>query len=116
MFLKGSKKSKEKLEKEEPNLFNYFKTVWDFKERHEIPSLPEQYLFGLVCCFNRNYLHPVYQSGKEGTHLEWYPRGPKLGYIPLPIYQIQNMNGETNPVTVVVKSFVLDTSYLQMKF
>ena len=112
MFLKGSK---EKLEKEESDLFNYFKTVWDFKERHEIPSLPEQYLFGLVCCFYRNCLHPVCQSGKEGTHLEWYPRGPKLGYIPLPIPDPKYEWGK-NPVTVVVKSFVLDTSYLQMKF
>lgn len=91
MFLKGSKKSKEKLEKEEPDLVNYFKTVWDVKEQHEIPSLPEQYLFGLVCCFNRVCPHTVCQSGKEGIHLEWYPGGPKLGYIPSnPQYEWRN--------------------------
>ena len=48
MFLKGSKKSKEKLEKEEPDLVNYFKTVWDVKEQHEIPSLPEQYFWSCL--------------------------------------------------------------------
>ena len=85
VFLKGSKASKEKLEEKEPHLFEYFKMIWDIKKRHEIPSLPQQYLFGLLCCFEGECPHPVCQLGKEGTPVEWYPGGPKLGFIPMPI-------------------------------
>jgi len=35
VFVKGSK---EKLEEKEPRLFEYFKMIWDIKNRHEIPS------------------------------------------------------------------------------
>ena len=85
VFLKGSRKNKEKLEEREPALFSYFKTIWEIKQRHEIPSLPQQYLFGLMCCFTKDCPHPVCQLEKEGTPSKWYPEGPKLGYIPLPI-------------------------------
>ena len=38
-----------------------------------------------MCCFSKDCPHPVCQLGKEGTPSKWYPEGPKLGYIPLPI-------------------------------
>ena len=85
LFLKGSIKNKEKLEEKEPALFRYFKTVWEIKKWHEILSLPQQYLFGLMCCFSKDCPHPVCQLGKDRTPSKWYPEGPKLDFIPLPI-------------------------------
>ena len=85
VFLKESKASRDKLEEKEPHLVEYFKIIWDIKKRHEIPSLPQHYLFGLLCCFKEDCPHPVCQSGKQGTPLEWFPDRPRLGLIPLPI-------------------------------
>lgn len=55
------------------------------KKQYEIPSLPHQYLLGLMCCFEEDCPHPVRQSGKEGTPIQWFSGGPKLGHILLPI-------------------------------
>lgn len=83
VFLKGSRKNKEKLEERESTLFSYLKTVWKIAKRHEILSLPQQYLFSLMCCFSTDCRHPACQLGKKGTPLKWYPEGSKLDYFPL---------------------------------
>ena len=83
IFLKGSKK--EELRKKEPQLYTYFTTVWDVRQRHEVPGLPPQYVYLLVCCFQHNCPHSLCQAGKNGIASEWFPGGPQVNQIPLPI-------------------------------
>lgn len=85
VFLKGTKKKKEELQRKEPELYEYFKMVWDTRQRHEVPGLPSQYLYLLVCCFKRDCPHPLCQSGKDGIRMEWFPGGPLVNQIPLPV-------------------------------
>ena len=47
-FLKGTKKKKETLALDEPELYAYFKKVAKVKQRHEVVGLPAQYLYLLV--------------------------------------------------------------------
>ena len=83
VFLKGTKK--EELRRNEPQLYEYFTTVWDTKRRHEVAGLPSQYIYLLVCCFESNCLHPLCQSGREGIAMEWFPGGPTITQIPMPV-------------------------------
>ena len=84
VFLKGTKKKREELCRDEPELFAYFNTVWQMKQRHEIPGLPSQYLYVLICCFQKTCPHPLCQSGRKGVPT-WFPNGPTIHTIPLPV-------------------------------
>ena len=64
VFLKGSKKKKEELRSEKPDIYAYFQSIWEVKQRHEIPGLPSQYLFLQVCCFQQDCPHPLCQAGR----------------------------------------------------
>ena len=81
IFLKGTKKKKEKLALDEPELYTYFKMVAEVKQRHEIAGLPTHLL---VCCFQVCH-HPICQGGKEGVCLQWFENGPQYHVIPLPV-------------------------------
>ena len=84
VYLKGSKK-KEQLQRDDLELYNYFETVWRMRQRHEVDGLPAQYVYLLVCCFQQSCPHPLCQQGKEGIPMEWFPGGPNVNYIPLPV-------------------------------
>ena len=45
LYVKGTKKQKESLKLEKLDLYSYFDTVWQLKERHSIKNLPSQYAF-----------------------------------------------------------------------
>ena len=49
-FLKGSKKEKNELKKNNPTLFKYFNELWDVRNNHIDDSLPLKYIFLLKCC------------------------------------------------------------------
>ena len=85
IFLKGSRKKKEQLRKQKPELYEYFRKVWDVRQRHEVPGLPSQYLYLLVCCFENDCPHPLCQRGSQGLSMEWYPGGPRVNTLPFPI-------------------------------
>lgn len=85
VFLKGSNKKKEQLQRENPDLYAHFETVWDVKKRHEVQGLPTQYLYLLVCCFSPNCPHPLCQAGRGGISFDWFPGGPRVDRIPLPV-------------------------------
>ena len=44
-FLKGNKKKKEALCKDNPQLFEYFIQVWSVCENYVVKGLPMQYVF-----------------------------------------------------------------------
>ena len=83
IFLKGSKERKAALQRDKPNLYKFFTTIWSIRERHQVSGLP-QYTFFLVCCFKKDCPHPLCQS-QHLKNMTWFPAGPKLHYIPFPI-------------------------------
>ena len=85
VFLKGTKKKKQKLAAEEPELYAYFTSISEIRRRHEVPGLPPQYLYMLMCCFQPSCPHPLCKTGKEGVPEVWFEGGPPLNVIPMPI-------------------------------
>lgn len=85
VFLKGSRKKKEELRRKKPTLYSYFDKVWNVKNRHQVLDLPPQYLFLLVCCYGDNCPHPLCQTGKPPCEMTWFPGGPSVKTIPMPV-------------------------------
>ena len=85
IFLKGSNKQKELLQKESPDLVSHFKMIWDIRTRHMVQGLPSSYIFFLRCCYQPECNHPVCQSGQPASPLCWYPSGHPISHLPLPI-------------------------------
>ena len=54
--------------------------IWEVKQRHEIPGLPSQYLFLLVCCSQQGCPHPLCQAGRGDLS-----GGPSLHLLPFPL-------------------------------
>ena len=84
-FLKGSKKKREKFKRDHPNLYSYVREVCDVQQRHFVPNLPPQYLYLLVCCFGDDCPHPLCKRGPNEISQSWFPGGPNLKTIPLPV-------------------------------
>ena len=84
-FLKGSKKQKELLKLEKPDLFSYFDKVWTLRTNHMIKNVPPQYVFCHVCCLKIDCCHPICKSQSIINLPSWYTGRPPVNYIPLPI-------------------------------
>lgn len=84
-FLRGSKKSKAALKQSHPDEYQYFSQVWDIRKRHMIPGLPTNYMFILEPCYNPKCPHPECLKRKPSVEPKWYPGGPPLSFLPLPI-------------------------------
>jgi hypothetical protein len=97
VFLKGSKK-KEVLKREDPEVYKLFETVWDIRTRHMIPGLPRQYVYFLVCCYQEGCNHPICQGApdKDPSTLTWFPGGPSLKFVPLPVQDSSRPWGNQN--------------------
>ena len=63
-----------------------------------ITGLPRQYVYFLVCCFQEGCSHPVCQGtpGKDPNSLTWFPGGPPLKCIPLPVQDLSRPPGNLN--------------------
>ena len=83
-YVKGTKKQKESLKLEKPDLYSYFDTVWQLKECHSVKNLPSRYAFILVCCMDASCCHPLCRSGHQQLP-QWYSGGPLVSLLPLPI-------------------------------
>ena len=82
-FLK-SKTGREELRNESPDIYEYFKNVWNVRNNHMVKGLPK-YIFFLLCCYKPDCMHPRCIQGKEpNTPDTWYPEGPSLLCLPLP--------------------------------
>ena len=66
-FLKGSKAAKEKLRQENSEMHAEFQFVWGIRRRHLVHDLPAQYIFLLVCCFEKDCPHSICQKGRPGV-------------------------------------------------
>ena len=85
VFLKGSKKQKQALLQEDSDLYFHFENIWKIRNSHMIQGLPCQYIFFLYCCYREDCIHPICQAGKPASPARWYPGGPPLTHLPLPI-------------------------------
>ena len=93
--MKGTKKKKQKVAAEEPELYAYFTSISEIKRRHEVPWLPPQYLYMLMCCFQPSFPHPLCKTGKEGAPEVLFEGGPPLNVIPMPIPDPNRMWGNS---------------------
>ena len=46
---------------------------------------PSKHLFYLACCYQRGCIHPVCQRERRDPKHLWYPGGPSLWFVPIPI-------------------------------
>jgi len=85
VFLKGSKREKEGLKHNNPELFKEFQEVWNVRNNHLVTGLPSQYVFFLLCCYQKGCSHGLCQAGKPNEPVTWYPGGPSVQYLPFPV-------------------------------
>jgi len=85
VYLKGSRKEKEALKKDEPTLYKYLDEVWMVRNNHMIKELPSQYIFLLLPCYKEGCCHELCRKGEPEEERRWYENGPPLTYIPFPI-------------------------------
>ena len=65
-FLKGRQQISElKLKEQHPEACLFFTSVWSVRNRHIMPTLPEQYVFFLRCYLPPGYLHPIYLKAQD---------------------------------------------------
>lgn len=95
VFLKGSKKGKEALKLQEPALYAHFSDVWEVRNRHLVKGLPHNYIFFLRCCYSLECTHPRCKIPQCGTD-SWFPGGPSLSLIPMPVPDPKRPWGNTN--------------------
>ena len=71
----------------DPQIFQQFCEVWDLRQRHMMIGYPPQYIFYLLCCFRPGCIHPFCQKhvGMCRSDFSWFPQGPSLIYLPMPI-------------------------------
>ena len=56
------------------------------RNQHNIvKGLPSFYIFFLRCCHQPECEHPICHSGEPPATLHWYPGGPPITHIPLPV-------------------------------
>lgn len=83
-FLKGSNKIKETLKCDEPALYAHFELIRTVRDNHIITGL-SSYHFFLLCCYKSDCPHPRCQAGRPQSISTWYPGGPALNVLPLPV-------------------------------
>ena len=84
VFLKGPNYSKSALRDQEPTLYACFQLIWKIRDNHMVPDLPS-YVFFLKCCYKQGSPHPQCQAGPPPVLPTWYPGGPTLNQLPLPV-------------------------------
>ncbi len=84
-YLKGKPDELKRLKREHPQDYQWLKNVWELKKRHVVPKLPSKYIFHLICCYQKDCIHPLCKKGKPTPEPTWYEGGPPLSYTPIPV-------------------------------
>ena len=81
----------------QPELFCYcyFDKIWNLRNRHMKPHLPSKNIFYLLCCLEKDCLHPFCQLQNSAIP-NWFNTGPSLSYFPLPIPDPERTFGNQN--------------------
>ena len=84
-LLKGSKLSKEKLQRNHPSLYSQFENIWNIRCRHMVTGYPQQCHF-LLACFDAACPHPFCQKNSElcRSDFTWFRNGLLLSKLPVP--------------------------------
>ena len=85
IFLKGSKKKKLELAKENPALLKKFEETWALREKHMLKDVPTKYIFFLRCCYDNECIHPKCHAGRPHEEITWFSGGPPINFLPLPL-------------------------------
>ena len=81
IFLKGSNASKRHLQSQDPQLFANFQSIWNVRNSHMVKGL-SAYIFYLICCYEKDCIHPRCLAGKPQSPFTWYPGGPSIYHLP----------------------------------
>ena len=92
IFLKGTKRDKERLKLTCPSLYSFLQKVWDVRSRHMVKGLSCRYFFMLICCYQDTCPHPLCAAGRH-PQLTWYDGGPSVYTLPLPVIDEQRTWG-----------------------
>ena len=84
VYLKGSVAHKLELRQQHPELYQEFEVVWTVRNNHMVSSLPH-YVFFLVCCHKPGCPHPLCKNPRPNAPVLWYPNGPCITNLPLPV-------------------------------
>lgn len=93
------------MKQERPEQWKFIDKVWQVRKAHAVPNLPSQYIFLLKCCNHDGCEHPL--CVQKVDFRPWFPCGPPLDYIPLPIVDQSLPWGTLNAQSAVVK-YVMD--------
>lgn len=85
IFLKGKKDEKKELERNNPSMYSRFQKIWQLREKHLHKKLPAKYIFYLTCCYDKTCIHEICKKGQPEKELTWYPNGPPISYLPIPL-------------------------------
>ena len=85
IFLKGNSKDKKRLREKEPDLFRYFENVWRVRASHMNRNVPENYVFMLTLCHQKECTHPLCGQETMKGDTKWFENGLPLTYLPVPI-------------------------------
>jgi hypothetical protein len=66
-------------------MFSKFEETWALRERHMMKNVPVKYIFYLRCCYKEDCIHPDCQAGRPEKEVTWYPGGPPIDFLPLPL-------------------------------
>ena len=58
-----------------------------------VNGLPSQYVFYLLCCYDKECLHPLCKLGHPPATPTWYPGGLPLTHLPLPVADAEHTWG-----------------------
>ena len=97
-FLKGSNKARSALCHQYPSLCSEFQRIWSIRSNHMVPDLPS-YIFFLICCYKKDCPHPRCQQGRPQNPVTWYPGGPAVTTLPLPVPDVARPWGSTTCTT-----------------
>ena len=96
VYLKGAKVQKSRCRERYPSMFELFDEVWRVRKHHMITGLPGQYIFMLKCCYRSDCPHPLCKCGRPSDIPLWYPNGPPVTHLPLPVVDPLRSWGRTN--------------------
>lgn len=91
----GKEKERDKLKNEYPNDYELISKVVDIKKGHlKKNGIPLQYIFQLVCYYEKSCPHPLCQLGQPDNEPVWYGGPPT--FIPLPVPDKDRPYGSKN--------------------
>ena len=88
IYVKGNEKEKMALQNNHPDEFKAIQDVWTLRDKHMVKGLPSKYVFHLVCCYGEDCIHPECKGGPPEELPVWYPGGPLVTFLPMPVPDI----------------------------